>query len=117
MWTPRAATGSVIGLGRSGRRGSIARALGEISTRGAGTSESLRAAGVALGSAGGIASSRGRGRGRGSAARLRGRRLGASAWRRCGVDLRDRRFARRAAAVVGRSRGRPLIDARVRVFR
>ena len=57
MWTPRAATGSVIGLGRSGRRGSVARALGEISTRGAGTSESLRAAGVACGSAGGIASS------------------------------------------------------------
>ena len=57
MWTPRAATGSVIGLGRSGRRGSMARALGEISTRGAGTSESFGAAGVARGSAGGIASS------------------------------------------------------------
>jgi len=56
MWTPRAATGSVIGLGRSGRRDSMARALGEISTRGAGTSESLRAAAVACGSAGGIAS-------------------------------------------------------------
>ena len=96
----------------------MARALGEISTRGAGTSESFGAAGVARGSAGGIASSSvGVGVGAGSADCLRGRRFGASAWRRCGVDLRDRRFARRAAPVVGRSRGRPLIDARVRVFR
>jgi hypothetical protein len=57
MRTPRAATGSVIGVGRSGRRGSMACALGDISTRGAATSASFRAAGVARGSAGGIASS------------------------------------------------------------
>jgi hypothetical protein len=57
MWTRGAASGSGVGLGRSGRRGSMARALGEISTRGAGTSELLRAAGVARGAVGGIASS------------------------------------------------------------
>jgi hypothetical protein len=57
MWTRGAASGSGVGLGRSGRRGSMARALGEISTRGAGTSELFRAAGVARGSVGGNASS------------------------------------------------------------
>jgi hypothetical protein len=65
MWTRGGATGSGIGLGRSGLRGSMVRALGETSARGAGTGGSLRAAGVARGSAGGIGSS-----GAGAAARV-----------------------------------------------